>query len=148
MCPIVANAAALLNPLRRRERDAELVGVAILDSSSESRPRRFTVSSDRVDPWTTHRATPVGAVYLTRSGDEVTALNAVCPHAGCLVNPAEDGSRLECPRHRSVFDLDGVRLGGPAPRNMDEFAAEVRDDAAVWVGFRDFRPGTAERIPV
>lgn len=85
--PIVANAAALLNPLRRRERDAELVRVAILDSLSESRARRFTVSSDRVDAWTTHRATPVGAVYLTRSGDEVSALNAVCPHAGCLVNP-------------------------------------------------------------
>jgi hypothetical protein len=38
-------------------------------------------------------------------------------------------------------------LGGPPPRPLDELETEVRD-GSVFVKYRDFRLGVAERVPV
>jgi menaquinol-cytochrome c reductase iron-sulfur subunit len=104
------------------------------------------VVSDRTDAWTRYEATPVGAVFLRKEGERVQALNVVCPHAGCSVNLAPDGTHFTCPCHRSRFALDGAREAGPSPRDLDTLDVEVRD-GQVWVRFQDFRPGTEEKIP-
>ncbi len=44
------------------------------------------------------------------------AIDALCPHLGCLVAPTEDG--FVCPGHGSAFDHSGARLDGPACHNL------------------------------
>ena len=113
-------------------------------------PQKFTVRSDRVDAWTTYANTPVGAVYLRRTGDSVSALNVVCPHAGCFVGLAPDRSRFACPCHRSSFDLDGSinDPSSPSPRDMDSLEVEIRNGDEVWIRFQNFLPGREEKTPV
>jgi len=141
----------LLDPLRRRRRDTGMVLVTRLALLPEGgSPRKFTVRAERVDGWTTYDDAAIGAVYLRRTGSGVQALNVACPHAGCFVNLAPDGSRFACPCHKSSFDLDG-RINdpaSPAPRDMDALDVQVRNGDEVWVGFRNFRPGQKEKTPV
>ena len=153
LAPLVAGVVALLDPLRRgsREGGGDWVRVTRLSALPEDGlPRKFTISTDRVDAWTTYRDTPVGAVYLRRTDDGVTALNVVCPHAGCFVNLAPDQGRFACPCHRSSFALDGSinDPASPSPRDMDELEVEIREDDAVWVRFQNFQPGREEKLPV
>ena len=152
LAPLIASVSALLDPLRRRGGTEGMVMVAKLSLvPDDGVPRKFTVQSDRVDAWTTYRNTPVGAVYLRRAqGDDVACLNVVCPHAGCFVNLAPDGSRFVCPCHRSSFDLEGHinDPASPSPRNMDALDVEVRNGDEVWVRFENFLPGQEDKVPV
>ena len=52
-------------------------------------------------------------VYIGHDGGGLFALDAVCPHLGCLVEPHEDGGYM-CPCHDSLFDEEGRALSGPA----------------------------------
>lgn len=144
LVPLIAGAAAALDPLRKRGLDPGMVMVTRLGAIPESGvPKRFGVEADRVDAWTTHRSAPVGAVYLRRTRDGVTALNVVCPHAGCFVGLASDRSRFACPCHGSSFDLDGAvnDPASPSPRDMDRLEVEVRNGDEVWVRYQNFLPG-------
>ncbi|MBW3533706.1 MAG: Rieske (2Fe-2S) protein [Gemmatimonadetes bacterium] len=149
--PLIAGVVALFDPLRRTGSDAGMVRVTRLSAlPADGLPRRFTIRSDRVDAWTTYTDTPVGAVYLRRTEEDgVTALNVVCPHAGCFVNLAPDRARFACPCHRSSFALDGSinDPASPSPRDMDELEVEIRD-GEVWVRFQNFIPGREDKLPV
>lgn len=149
VAPLATAMTTLLDPLRRRGRDRALVRITTLAAIPDGGvPRKFTVETDRVDAWTTYGNTPVGAVYLRRSGREVRALNVVCPHAGCFVGLASDQSRFACPCHKSSFDLDGHinDPASPSPRDMDALEVELRGDE-VWIRFQNFLPGRAEKTP-
>lgn len=149
--PIAAGTTALLDPLRRGRRGATMVRVTRLSAlPPDGSPRKFTVEADHVDAWATYADTPVGAIYLRRTGDEVVALNVVCPHAGCFVRLLPDRTRFQCPCHNSRFDLEGnvSDPASPAPRSMDELPVEIRNDDEVWVRFQNFLPGRDEKIPV
>jgi menaquinol-cytochrome c reductase iron-sulfur subunit len=133
--------------LRRGTREASLVRVSSLSAlPDDAPPKRVRVVAERVDAWTHYAQTPIGAVYLRWDRGRLQAFNVVCPHAGCSVNLASDGSHFACPCHRSRFALDGSRVDGPAPRGLDELEVEVLEDD-VWVRFRNFRPGVEGKIP-
>lgn len=146
---VAAATVALLDPLRRSGTKAGLTRVTSLQAlPMDGAPLRLTVRDERVDAWTRYADTPLGAVYLSRTTGGVRALSAVCPHAGCFVNLAPDGSRFVCPCHESVFELDGTRVQSPSPRDMYSLETEVGVDGDVLLRFRSFRPGTEEKIPV
>ena len=92
----------------------------------------------------------MGAVYLRRTGSDVSALNVVCPHAGCFVGLTDDRSRFGCPCHKSSFDLNGAvnDPSSPSPRDMDVLAVEVRNGDEVWVRFQNFLPGRHDKTAV
>lgn len=151
LIPVGAGAAALLDPLRRGSRDTGMVRVTRLSAlPPDGSPKKFTVQADRTDAWSTYADTPIGAVYLRRTNDEVIALNVVCPHAGCFVRHMADEGRFACPCHNSSFDLDGEvnNTSSPSPRAMDALAVEVRNGDEIWVRFQNFLPGREEKVPV
>lgn len=151
LVPIAAGATALLDPLRRGRTDSNLVLVTRLSAVPEGgAPKKFTVTADQIDAWSTRTDTPIGAVYLRRTPDGLRALNVVCPHAGCFVGLMPDKSRFGCPCHKSSFDLDGVinDPSSPSPRDMDELEVEVRNGDEVWVRFQNFLPGREEKTAV
>lgn len=152
VAPVLAGVATLLDPLRRTRDDQDMVMVTKLPVlPADGVPRKFTVTADRVDAWTTYQNTPVGAVYLTRTDEgQLSALNVVCPHAGCFVNLAPGATHFACPCHRSRFALDGAidDPASPSPRAMDELEVEIRNEDEVWVRFQNFQPGQEHKVPI
>jgi glycine/D-amino acid oxidase-like deaminating enzyme/nitrite reductase/ring-hydroxylating ferredoxin subunit len=60
---------------------------------------------------------PTG-VYRDETGD-VHAVDATCPHMGCLVTWNDAERSWDCPCHGSRFDYDGEILSGPAVEGLE-----------------------------
>ncbi|HTI63037.1 MAG TPA: Rieske 2Fe-2S domain-containing protein [Gemmatimonadaceae bacterium] len=118
--------------------------IAVLDIGV---PIRVDFVQTQDDAWITNRA--LNGVWLyTEDGEKFKAYNGHCTHLGCGYMLAKDGKSFVCPCHRGQFDIKtGAVLGGPPPRPLDELETEVRD-GSVFVKYRDFRLGVAERVPV
>ena len=72
-----------------------------------------------------------GKFYMVHTTDGLLALYTKCPHLGCTVpwaGPPDSPHAFQCPCHGSMYNYEGERTGGPAPRPMDLMA--VRVDAA------------------
>jgi menaquinol-cytochrome c reductase iron-sulfur subunit len=150
--PLATGVATFLSPLRQRKAEGDQVRVTTLEGLPEDGvPRRFPVVTTQRMGWTRTPNTPVGAVFLRRTGpDRVEALNVICPHAGCVVRYASEAGEFQCPCHKSSFDLEGriVGRGSPSPRDLDTLEVEVREGNEVWVRFQNFRTGRADKVPV
>jgi Rieske Fe-S protein len=162
--PALAGLAVFFDPVRRKLQadgaggnggDERFTTVARLDAvPADGLPRKFQVIADRVDAWTKHPASPVGAVYLKRekdTPDKVVAFNVVCPHAGCFVEPAAGGA-FRCPCHNSLFSGDGSIIPGQcvSPRGLDEQEVDpaALKNGLVRIKFQNYLPGTPERKPL
>lgn len=69
-----------------------------------------------------------GKFFLMHNEDGLLALYTKCPHLGCTVpwkGPADSPNAFQCPCHGSMYDYNGVRTGGPAPRPMDYMGVSV-----------------------
>lgn len=150
--PVLGGIAFALHPLRQPVGSAGFVKVTNLEAlPADGRPRKFTVLADRVDAWNKFPRSPVGAIYLRRTGDrDIVALHSSCPHAGCFVDYRPDHNHFWCPCHNSAFALDGAieTPSSPSARPLDTLEVEVRNDSEVWVRYQNFRMGSAEKIPV
>ena len=64
--------------------------------------------------------------FVSRIGPEgVLVMAWRCPHLGCTVPWVEAEQRFNCPCHGSIYNEKGEVLGGPAPRPLDLYPAEV-----------------------
>ena len=151
LVPVLSGATSLLDPLRRKRNEAGMSRVTTLAVlPNDGTPKKFTITADLADAWTIHRDAPIGAVYLRKVGEDVHALNVVCPHAGCFVGIAKDRPGFTCPCHKSSFDLAGVidDPASPSPRDMDSLQVEVRNGDEIWVRFQSFQAGHTVKTPV
>lgn len=55
-------------------------------------------------------------------GNLVRAFTSICPHASCDRNWSYQNDQFRCTCHDSRFTNAGVRVSGPATRNLAEFA--------------------------
>jgi Rieske Fe-S protein len=85
-------------------------------------------------------------VYMRKRNPEVdktppnefnrwVAISTRCAHLGCPVRWVPAAERFICPCHGGVYDLEGVRVGGPPPRPLDRFYTRL-SDGFVQVGRR------------
>jgi len=156
--PLGSGALVLLDPLRKRKAGGESEGgeggaflrIATLDSlPADGTPVQVPVISDLTDAWNREPNQPIGAVYLSRSGDEVKCFNAICPHAGCFVGYSAERKIYQCPCHTSSFKLDGSIIApSPSPRDMDELEvdSERLKTGEVWIRFVNFLSGKHDRV--
>jgi Rieske Fe-S protein len=71
-------------------------------------------------------------VMLIRdSASSVRALSPVCTHQACYLGYNKKTRRLDCPCHKSSYDLNGKVLGGPAPKNLQVYTAELDGDRVI-----------------
>lgn len=150
LIPIGAGLAVFLDPLRRKKSaSSAAIRVATLESiPADGTPVRFPVIATRTDAWNKFPRQPIGAIYLRRTGPKkVVALNVICPHAGCIVDFVSDNKSFFCPCHNSLFTVEGKRSeDSPSPRDLDTLEVEVRRGSEVWVKFKNFRTGQAEKV--
>ncbi len=73
-----------------------------------------------------------GLLFRTKTG-ELGAVNAVCTHAGCIVNwSAENPAKaFGCPCHGSVFTIDGKVAQGPADKPLARYKVKLQSGDAV-----------------
>ena len=57
----------------------------------------------------------------------VKALYKVCVHLGCIYKWVPTNDRFECPCHGSKYLPTGIRVDGPARRNLDVFVLQALD---------------------
>ncbi len=77
-----------------------------------------------------------GPVALFREGQRVTAVSRRCPHLGCEVRAAGDGT-LACPCHGSRFDARGQLRRGPAAASLTPLNVRTQADGKVVVDLVD-----------
>lgn len=70
------------------------------------------------------------------SGTEALVFDAACPHVRCELRFNEKSNEFDCPCHNGAFTIKGVRLRGPAPRNMISAVSEIVDGEVMVSGFR------------
>jgi menaquinol-cytochrome c reductase iron-sulfur subunit len=152
LVPLAAGVTVLLDPLRRKFGANNTVRVATLEAlPNDGIPRKFQVLATRVDAWNKFKQVPIGAVYLRRTSEtQVEAFNVVCPHLGCFVDFLPERGKYLCPCHNSTFSVTGHvdDPASPAARGLDSLEVEIRNEKEVWVKFQNFKPVSAEKIPV
>jgi Rieske Fe-S protein len=76
-------------------------------------------------------------LYLVKkSPTEVIVLSQTCPHVGCKLAFNASTKQFDCPCHASSFSIDGVKLSGPAPRNMYGAEFEIVNGEVVVSGIK------------
>lgn len=69
-------------------------------------------------------------LLFATAGGGVSAVSRICTHLGCRVNYQEDKQYIECPCHQSRFTQEGVRIAGPAQKNLPAFEVSLKQDDA------------------
>jgi Rieske Fe-S protein len=116
--------------------------IALLDVGT---PVRVNFVQSATDAWLETR-TLNGVWLFTEDGEKFKAYNGHCTHLGCSYVYDKEHGNFFCPCHRGQFDVKtGKVLAGPPPRSLDELPVQIRD-SAVFVQYRDFRLGVAERV--
>jgi cytochrome b6-f complex iron-sulfur subunit len=83
------------------------------------------ISQEEIDQQ--YQQYPGTQVYPEQPG--VKALYKICVHLGCLYKWVPTNHRFECPCHGSKYLTTGVRVDGPARRNLDVFIVQALDAA-------------------
>jgi Rieske Fe-S protein len=68
-----------------------------------------------------------GIAVRTPDGD-IRAFSAVCTHLDCTVQFKPDTSQIWCACHNGIYDLGGAVVSGPPPRELEQFAVNLRGD--------------------
>lgn len=71
--------------------------------------------------------------WVHHGPDELVALDAVCPHLGCLVQQKAGGSGFHCPCHGSEFGVEGELERGPAERPLRQLDIQTQSDSTVTI---------------
>jgi Rieske Fe-S protein len=146
-------------------------GVRVGELTTERPIVQGVIRDVRRDAYTLHPNDVLGRIWVVLQPGKVVPLDAsarralksgpaaplkvfttICPHLGCSVNLAGDGTFL-CPCHAASFERDGQRLHpehNPAQRGMDELAWEVDpndvDGNRLLVKYRNFKSSVAEKV--
>ena len=86
-----------------------------------------------------------GRFFLMHNNDGLLALYTKCPHLGCAVpwvGPPDSPQAFQCPCHGSMYNYNGERTGGPAPRPMD-YMTVIVDGDNIQVDTGDIRTRSA-----
>jgi Rieske Fe-S protein len=78
-------------------------------------------------------STPVKSILIAHvQQDCYVAVARNCTHQNTLIEYDPDRGQFVCPRHASLYDWEGVPVGGPAPVALEVFTAGS-DGEKVWV---------------
>jgi cytochrome b6-f complex iron-sulfur subunit len=82
---------------------------------------------------------PQGKFWLIHNQDGVMALYWKCVHLGCTVPWNASEGDFHCPCHGSVYNYNGERTAGPAPRPLDYMGITVDDSGNLSVDTGDIK---------
>jgi nitrite reductase/ring-hydroxylating ferredoxin subunit len=84
-------------------------------------------------PLETTTYVPAARAWVHHGADKLVALDAVCPHLGCLVQQKGADSGFRCPCHGSEFGVDGQLERGPAEQPLHQLDIQTHADNTVTI---------------
>lgn len=72
------------------------------------------------------------ALLVRLPNGDLRAFTAICTHLGCTVEYRSDLQQVWCPCHNGFYNLQGVNVGGPPPRPLEQYTVAVQDEN-IWV---------------
>jgi Rieske Fe-S protein len=126
---VVVGGAVLSPGLARRE--SSWLPAGRLTDLAINQPTPVMLRLERQDGY--QRVIDRRAIFLVRSGDDVTALDSTCTHLGCRVSWSSETQELRCPCHGGTYDRAGNVTSGPPPEPLARFATRVDEDGRVMV---------------
>ncbi len=112
---ILYPAIRYLIPPKQPESQSDQVTVTTVDQLPANSGRVFKFGSEP-------------AILIRTPAGKFEAFSAVCTHLQCTVHYRPDRHDIYCPCHGGVYNLEGVPTGGPPPRPLTKYRAEVRDN--------------------
>jgi Rieske Fe-S protein len=103
---------AVLSPLFGSRQENWLTAANLTDLPDD-RPTPVTIRVAREDGY--QQVIERRTVFLVKTGEDVTALDATCTHLGCRVSWDAETQELKCPCHGGVYDATGAVKAGPPP---------------------------------
>lgn len=138
---------AFLSPLFDQVRPEAWVKLGEADLFDLDVPTKVDFSQTVNDAWVETRELKSVWVF-TSDGAQFTVYSGRCTHLGCSFAYDTDRKNFRCPCHRGAFDpKSGVVLDGPPPRPLDRLDTKIVN-GDLYVAYRDFRVGTAEKVAV
>ncbi len=74
-----------------------------------------------------NKITKKNTVLIHKGKEGIKVYDAHCTHMGCILNFDEKKEKFVCPCHSSEFSISGVRLKGPAKRDLDIIEARIEN---------------------
>jgi cytochrome b6-f complex iron-sulfur subunit len=68
-------------------------------------------------------------LLISTPDGEYRAFLAHCTHLGCVVRYRDDRNDIFCACHRSVFDIEGNAVSGPAPRPLVRLPLTINNES-------------------
>ncbi len=100
-------------------------------------PIKKLITVEQRDGW--RKIVSEKAVYVLPAKDgAMRVLSPICPHLGCSIPWVEAKQQFVCPCHNAIFGVNGARVGGPAPRAMDDLECKI-DNGMLKVRYQYFR---------
>lgn len=85
------------------------------------------------------------AVWVVRQDSQIKIFSGVCPHEGCTVTDKPQGFVCLC--HMSEWQIDGHKISGPTPRDLDTLDYRV-NGSQLEVKYENFQRGVSQKIPL
>lgn len=76
---------------------------------------------------------PIERLGIFREKSGLKAVNLLCTHQTCLLEPSNPLDRFICPCHGSQFDLTGAVLKGPASKSLQWYELSLNELGQVLV---------------
>ncbi len=71
------------------------------------------------------------ALVVRAQDGSFRAFSAICTHLQCVVGYSPERNQIECPCHRGVYSMDGLNIGGPPPRPLEELQVTVNEGTII-----------------
>lgn len=79
------------------------------------------------------KITKKAKVLIYKNNESIKVYDAHCTHMGCLLNYDEKDDKFVCPCHSSEFSVSGIRLKGPAKRDLDIIESRI-ENKILYIG--------------
>lgn len=70
-------------------------------------------------------------ILIRSASGEFKAFSAICTHLDCIVQYQPEKKQIWCACHNGQYDLNGLNVGGPAPRPLEEYVVNTRGEEIV-----------------
>jgi Rieske Fe-S protein len=115
-----------------------VVGALVMPLNQKANAATIALPLEKVKPLQALGGSAILAIkgkevlFVRDSETTVRALDPVCSHKGCKVAYNSTAKRIECPCHRSAFDLDGKVIEGPASKDLKNYKGQLKDQKILF----------------
>ena len=135
---------AFASPLFKKQRPENWIRLGDADQFEFDVPTKVDFVESTADAWVETRVLR-NVWVLTEDGEQFTVYSGRCTHLGCSYGFDTVKGVFRCPCHEGVFEFKtGKVLAGPPPRPLDQLPTRI-DDGQLYVNYRDFHLGVAEK---